>query len=30
MGTLTPQGETTSEIDVFGLCSNNGPSGCLD
>lgn len=30
MGTKTPSGATTSELDVFGLCSNNGPSGCLD
>ena len=30
MGVKTPSGATTSEIDVFGLCSNNGLSGCLD
>jgi len=29
MGTRTEVGAAQSEVDVFGLCSGNGPSGCL-
>jgi len=29
MGTRTEVGMAQAEVDVFGLCSSNGPSGCL-